>query len=97
MLAMFFPGLTLFTGLSWLWVIDQLGRYTLRGFDYGKAKGEVLIDYIQGQRARRERVAVVKEEVTKLEMREPVYIEPVIREVPSGDRVEKEKQTILEN
>jgi len=95
MLAMFFTGLTLFTGLSWLWVIDQLGLYTLRGFDYGKAKGEVLIDYIQGQRARRERVAVVKEEVTKLEMREPVHIEPVIREVPSGDRVEKEKQTIL--
>jgi S-DNA-T family DNA segregation ATPase FtsK/SpoIIIE len=95
MLAMFFTGVTLFSGLSWLWVIDQLGFYTLRGIDYGKVKTEVLVDYIQGQRARRERVAVVKEEVTKLEKREPVHIEPIVRDIPSGDRVEKEKQTIL--
>jgi len=95
LLAMFLTGVTLFTGLSWLWVIDNLGRYTLLGVERAKVWSEILIDYIQGQRARRERVAIVKEEVIKHELRTPVHIEPVVTEVPSGDRVEKEKQAIL--
>lgn len=95
MIAMFLTGVTLFTGLSWLWVMDKLGHYTLRGVERAKLLGENLIDYIQGQRARRERVAIVKEEVMKHEQRAPVHIEPVIKDVPSGDRVEKEKQAIL--
>jgi S-DNA-T family DNA segregation ATPase FtsK/SpoIIIE len=95
MLAMFLTGITLFTGVSWLWLMDNLGHYTLRGFERARAGLGMLIDYVQGQRARRVRVAVVKEEVIKQELRTPVHIEPVMREVPSGDRAEKEKQTIL--
>ncbi|MFT4563087.1 MAG: S-DNA-T family DNA segregation ATPase FtsK/SpoIIIE [Gammaproteobacteria bacterium] len=63
--------------------------------EVAKERIERLIDYVQGQRARRERIAIVKEEVIKHEQREPVHIEPVIREIPPGDRIEKEKQTIL--
>jgi S-DNA-T family DNA segregation ATPase FtsK/SpoIIIE len=95
MLAMFLTGVTLFTGLSWLWMIDGIGHYTLRCVDQTKHWSEKLLDYIQGQRARRERVAIVKEEVIKHEQRAPVHIEPVVTAVAAGDRVEKEKQTIL--
>ena len=95
MLALFLTGVTLFTGLSWLWLMDSIGHYTLRGFDRAKVWSEILVDYIQGQRARRERVATVKEEVIKHEQRPPVHIEPVLREVETGERVEKEKQTAL--
>jgi len=95
MLALFLTGVTLFTGLSWLWVMDTLGRYTLRGTELGREGFDRVVDYIQGQRARRERTAMVKEEAIKLEQRTPVYIEPVAKEVPVSDRVEKEKQTIL--
>ena len=95
MLAMFFTGVTLFTGLSWLWLMDNLGRYTLSGIELAKVRMELLVDYVKGQRAKRERIAIVKEEVIKHERREPVHIEPVLREIPTGDRIEKEKQTIL--
>lgn len=95
MLAAFLTGITLFTGLSWLSVMDGIGRYTLRCFAHTKGWIETLFEYIRGQRARRERVAIVKEEVTKHERRTPVYIEPVITNVVAGDRGEKEKQAIL--
>ena len=95
MLATFLTGVTLFTGLSWLSVMDGIGYYTLRCVDRAKDWTETLLDYIQGQRARRERVAIVKEEVSKHEQRAPVYIEPVVSAVAAGDRVEKEKQAIL--
>ncbi|HCU88300.1 MAG TPA: cell division protein FtsK [Gammaproteobacteria bacterium] len=95
MLATFLTGITLFTGLSWLAVMDGIGRHTLRFFSLTKGWVETLFEYTQGQRARRERVAIVKEEVTKQERRTPVYIEPVITNVVASDRVEKEKQTIL--
>ena len=95
MMAMFLTGVTLFTGLSWLWVMDSLGHYTLRGVAHASAGYEFLVDTIQGLRARRERVAVVKEETIRHEHRPPVHIEPVLKEIVSGDRIEKEKQTIL--
>ncbi len=95
MLAIFLTGVTLFTGLSWLWLMDSVGHYTLRGIEHAKKWSEILVDYIQGLRARRERIAIVKEEAIKHEQRSPVHIEPAVRAVQSGDRVEKEKQTIL--
>ncbi len=95
MLAMFLTGVTLLTGLSWIWVMDSIGHYTLRYADQARLWGEAFVDYVQGQRARRERVAIVKEEVIKHEQRAPVHIEPVLTSVDVGDRVEKEKQEIL--
>ena len=95
MLALFLTGVTLFTGLSWLWVMDNVGHYTLRGVERGRERFDQLVDYVQGQRARRERTAVMKEEAIKQERRPPVFIEPVVKDVPIGDRVEKEKQTVL--
>lgn len=95
MIAIFLTGVTLFTGLSWLWVMDNIGHYTLRAYELSLVQSERLIDYVQGQRARRERTALVKEEVIKHEQRAPVHIEPVLKEVPLGDRVEHEKQNVL--
>ena len=95
MLALFLTGLTLFTGLSWLWLIETLGRLTLRGFAHAQVWREFLLDYVRGQLAKRERVASVKEEVFKLEQREPLVIEPVVTEIATGERIEKERQTSL--
>ena len=95
MLAMFLTGVTLLTGLSWLWMMDSIGHYTLRYVDQARLWGEAFLDYVQGQRARRERVAIVKEELIKHEQRAPVHVEPVLTSVAIGDRVEKEKQEIL--
>ena len=99
LLAVFLFGLTVFTDLSWLAVIDGAGRLTLRGV-------ERLRHVIASYRARREenRQAEVAQEhrkqvKAKRAEKEVGRIPPTIkslpkREVPSA-RVEKEKQTSL--
>ena len=54
-----------------------------------------IVDYVQGLRARRERVQTVIEENLKFEARPPLRIEPQPREIEQSDRLQKEKQSIL--
>ncbi len=95
MVAIFLTGVTLFTGLSWLWLMDVVGDHALRGWDWARARADEAIDYWRGRRARRERVAVIKEEVVRKEQRPPPRIEPRIAEAPPSPRVEREKQEPL--
>jgi DNA segregation ATPase FtsK/SpoIIIE, S-DNA-T family len=95
LLAMFLTGFTLFTSLSWTGVMEYVGKWTLLGWEKLEIAAGDFLEYLKGQRARRERVAVLKEETTRQEKRTPVQIAPVISEIPKSERVEKEKQTIL--
>jgi S-DNA-T family DNA segregation ATPase FtsK/SpoIIIE len=95
LLAVFLTGLTLFTGLSWIWVMDFTGRWTLRLCSEIKALSEIAADHVQGFRARRERLAVMREEQERHETRQPLRIEPRIAELPPSPRVEQEKQEPL--
>ena len=60
MVAVFFTGVTLFTGLSWLWLMDTVGGYALRASYVIRAGYDRLLDYWCGLLAKRERVALVK-------------------------------------
>ncbi|MFT5134691.1 MAG: S-DNA-T family DNA segregation ATPase FtsK/SpoIIIE [Gammaproteobacteria bacterium] len=93
LLAMFLIGVTLYAGLSWLWLMDSTGKLTLELITRISILITDLRDQAKGRRARRERETVVKEEKEKVEHRAPPRIEPVIKEIPKGVRVEKEKQT----
>ncbi len=95
MIAIFFTGVTLFTGLSWIWLMDTVGRYSLIGWEWTCLGIDDLLDTIRGMRAKRERTAVRKEETEKLENRPPPRIEPRIVEKPTSVRVEREKQEPL--
>ncbi len=95
LLAAFLAGLTLFTGLSWLKLMDRVGCGTLIAHARLWAWGEIALDRIERARHRRERAAVVKEEVIRQEQRAPVRIEPKSIEIVASERIEKEKQTIL--
>ena len=95
MLALFLTGLTLFTGLSWLWLMDTVGRITLEGIGWCRMRYGDLADYIASRRARRERVAVIKEEAEKRDSRPPPKIEPKIPDIVISDREDKEKQVVL--
>lgn len=95
MLAMFLTGFTLFTNLSWTQVMDTVGHWTLIGWEKLEFWASEFVEYLKGQKARRERVAIVKEETTRQENRVPVQIAPVVNDIPRSERVEKEKQTIL--
>lgn len=95
MIALFFTGITLFTNLSWVWLMDRTGAWTLRAWDWLSLRLDEGRDYVRGLRAKRERVAVIREEAEKHEARPPPRIEPRIVEEAPSVRVEREKQEPL--
>jgi S-DNA-T family DNA segregation ATPase FtsK/SpoIIIE len=96
-LALFLGGLTLFTGLSWLAVVDHTGRFTLWALDKLIDRYYLFRDQRQGSRLRHEREQVFSEQKQKKEKRKPVRIEPVVKQVEQSERAFKEQQIPLFN
>jgi len=94
-LALFLSGLTLFTGLSWLALVDNLGKYTLLAIDKLIDRYYLLRDRVEGKRNRSERKQVFQVQQQKQFTRKPVKIEPVVEQIETSPRVEKEKQIPL--
>ena len=94
-LALFLAGLTLFTGLSWLAVVDNIGKYTLLSLDKLLDRYYMMRDRVEGNRNRSERDQVFQVQQRKLEKRKPLKIEPVVEHIEPSVRVEKEKQIPL--
>jgi S-DNA-T family DNA segregation ATPase FtsK/SpoIIIE len=94
-LALFLAGLTLFSGISWLAVADNIGRYTLMLIDEVFDRYYLIIDKFEGKRNRSQREQVFTVQQKKQGKRKPLKIEPVILKVEQSGRVEKEKQIPL--
>jgi S-DNA-T family DNA segregation ATPase FtsK/SpoIIIE len=96
LLALFFTGVTLLTSLSWIWLMDATGRFTLNSISWTRERVMQLKDEIEGRRARQHRESsaiTVKEKTRK---RKPPRIEPVIKSRPQiSERAEKERQVSL--
>ncbi|MEL0035738.1 MAG: DNA translocase FtsK 4TM domain-containing protein [Gammaproteobacteria bacterium] len=95
LLALFLTGLTWFTGLSWLWLMDQVGYYFFEFLEYSQFKISEWRERLQTRKMTQERVKSVKKERKKVAKRKPVKIEPVIQQVETSVRKEKERQTKL--
>jgi S-DNA-T family DNA segregation ATPase FtsK/SpoIIIE len=95
LLAMFLSGVTMFSGLSWLTLMDGLGRFGFAAFERMREFASTFMDRLIGMRARKQRRETVAEEKKVLEKHVPPRIEPVVAKVPTGKRVEKEKQVPL--
>ncbi len=95
LLALFLGGFTLFTGVSWLQVMDLLGGVTLRFFAWLMKFKWRSAEVQAGREAKRKRSERVKEDKKRAETRTPVRIEPVIQEIKPSARVEKERQVPL--
>ncbi|MFT5221553.1 MAG: S-DNA-T family DNA segregation ATPase FtsK/SpoIIIE [Gammaproteobacteria bacterium] len=94
-LALFLAGLTLFTGLSWLALIDKTGHYALWLSDKLIDRYYLLRDRVEGNRNRSQREQVFNQQQISREKRKPVKIEPVVQQIETSIRVEKEKQIPL--
>ncbi|MDH3536272.1 MAG: DNA translocase FtsK 4TM domain-containing protein [Gammaproteobacteria bacterium] len=94
-LALFLAGLTLFIGLSWLALVDNTGKYTLMLLDWLIDRYYMMRDKVEGNRNRNEREQVFQVQQQKQEQRRPVKIEPVVEQIETSPRVEKEKQIPL--
>jgi len=100
LLAVFLAGITLFTGLSWLGVMDAIGSALLNGFEWLKTRinqlRETREENKEGAIARQSREIAIKEDIRKQEARkQPVRIEPVINKVEMSERHTRESQISL--
>ena len=67
LLALFLSGVTIFTGLSWLKLMDSVGRGSFALADWLYEFSSAQIDRLIGMRARRARREVVEEDTKVLE------------------------------
>jgi S-DNA-T family DNA segregation ATPase FtsK/SpoIIIE len=96
MLGLWFFGVQLFTGVSWLRVMDFIGHWVLAAAAWIRARIASSRDQAAGRESRVAREAVVREVQKKTAARTPPRIEPPPPPVPEASaRVEKERQVPL--
>ena len=100
LLSVFFAGITVFTGLSWLGVMDFIGDGLIHFFDLIRQKiiqfKENHEEKKEGEAARESREKAVKAEVKKKASRKTaVRIEPVINKIEVSERHSRESQISL--
>lgn len=95
MLSMFLIGMTLYTGLSWLLVMDKTGQFTLNTITKFRNKASSIKDEAEGRRARKDREHLLKQEQEIVEQRIPPKIQEAVPEVKPSVRAIKEKQESL--
>jgi S-DNA-T family DNA segregation ATPase FtsK/SpoIIIE len=88
-------GLSLFTGVSWLTVIERVGGWVETAYALLMRKWQEREDRRAGAQATIEREGVVEVSKKKLEIHEPIRIEPPAIAIPKSARVEREKQVPL--
>jgi len=93
--SFFLVGITLSTGLSWLGLMDKMGALSVRAYHR-------LKHYIEDSKERKASVTVKKKRIDTFKKQSKIFsakpkarIEPVIREIKSSERVEKERQVAL--
>ncbi len=99
LLALFLAGVTLFTGLSWLGLMDRLGRGILDTLDFLAIRTARLREAWATRRLRREREREREDEIVRERAagvaRSKPRIEPVIARVEPSLRAERERQVPL--
>lgn len=95
LLALFLAGVTLLTGLSWLSVMDAIGRLLLGGIDTIRNGFDAWRDRRAGRVALESREAVVRVERERIVKRAKPRIEPVVAKLVESQRAAREKQLTL--
>lgn len=93
LLAMFLSGVTLLTGLSWFWLMDTTGKYTILVYDKVKAIFTGILEKKATKKIVEERRKQVKSTRRSMERKKPVRIEPKIAKPEQSQRKEREKQS----
>ena len=95
LLALLLAGITLFTGISWLAVMDGIGDLVLKGWQALPLLQSRLHDRLQARRLKQERSQAARVEKKRAQKRKPPRIEPPVRKLQISERVEKERQVPL--
>lgn len=102
LLTIFLTGITVFTSLSWIGVMDGLGKLALtsvsRGHELARAayqRWQVRKEVKVIKQVKEERSEQFKQQKQKIEQRKPPEIKSIPKVVEKSERVEKEKQQSL--
>ena len=99
LLAVFLFGMTIFTDLSWLTLMDKIGAWSIAAFTRSRNWCSKTIDELRDKREREKAVearkVVITEHVEKEKKRKPPKIKPLKAKAEKSDRAEKEKQQPL--
>jgi DNA segregation ATPase FtsK/SpoIIIE, S-DNA-T family len=95
LLGLWFAGVSLFLGVSWLSIMDRLGRLVLGGLSALRTRLGARRDARAGRENRVARQESIREEKKKAELRPLPHIEPPVPVLERSERVEQEKQVPL--
>ena len=99
LLSIFFAGVTLFTHLSWLWLIDVTGGYTLNIFNLIKQGFMRLYGVYETYQLKKKRDQQYKVSAQRQETKKKKRAVPIIQSQPKpvqqSTRVQEEKQASL--
>ena len=96
LLALWFAGVQLYTGVSWPRVMDFIGHWVLAGASWVRTRMASSRDQAVGRESRAARETAVREVQKKSATRTPPRIETAAPSVPEASvRVEKERQVQL--
>jgi DNA segregation ATPase FtsK/SpoIIIE, S-DNA-T family len=95
MLAVFLGAVTVFTGISWLAVMDRVGHWTLLLLERARNRWAWLQETIAARKAREQQVEVIKVHQQEVKKKPKPRIEPIAKPAAPSPRVEREKQVPL--
>ena len=89
---MWLASISLFLNISWLKVIDEIGRYTLFIWSIAQNKIDDIKDKMEVRRKKAERKVVFDTEKKRIADKAPPKIEPIVPQLEKSTRAEKERQ-----
>jgi DNA segregation ATPase FtsK/SpoIIIE, S-DNA-T family len=95
LLVLMMAGLSLFTGLSWLRLVDWLGTSLEIGYVQARLRWQTRQDKRIGEAASTQRVSSISVEKKRVAEHQPIVFEPPALEIVQSVRVEREKQAPL--
>ena len=87
--------ISLFLGISWLAVMDRVGKWSLSAYETLRSRVDELRDRAEGRRQQAARQDIVEAEKQRTAKRAPPKIEPVIPSLETSERAERERQVSL--
>ncbi len=92
---MWLASISLFMSISWFKIMDEVGKYTLLIWEQLILKSRQLKDHHVDRRIQAERQSVIKAEKRRIAKKAPPKIEPVVPQLETSGRAEKERQATL--
>ena len=88
-------GFSLFTGWSWILIVEKFGAGLIGAYQFILAKYRDKKDREAGKIAEQQRTEFVEQERKRIEDRAPIQIETPVLEIPKSERVQRESQVSL--